>query len=83
MPIKFKLRVILADAEMTQMELAKLSRVTPSTVSKLVTGSIREIPVTALERICTTLSCQPGDMLKYVPDGVPDGEPDVTGKKEG
>ena len=68
MPIKFKLKVQLAMRDMTQKQLAEATKVRPPTVSSICTGSVRQIPVAALEKICHALDCQPGDIMEYVPD---------------
>lgn len=68
MSIKIKLRVLLAEAEMTQTKLSELSKVRPTTLSFLATGKAREIRFDTLNKLCKTLNCQPGDLLKYIPD---------------
>lgn len=68
MPIKVKLRVLLAEAEMTQSKLSELSKVRPTTLSFLATGKAREIRFDTLSKICKHLKCQPGDLMEYIPD---------------
>ena len=64
--IKFKVKVLLAMREMTQKELAERTGVRPSTVSAICTGTVKHLPVDALDKICKVLDCQPGDLLEYV-----------------
>jgi putative transcriptional regulator len=52
---------------MTQKQLAEVTGIRPPTVSALCTGAVKQIPVSALERICDKLDCQPGDLMEYVP----------------
>lgn len=66
MPIKMKLKVMLAMREMTQKELSEKTGVRPPTISAICTGSAKHIPVDVLERICEALDCQPGDIVEYV-----------------
>lgn len=66
MPIKMKLKVMLAMREMTQKELSEKAGVRPPTISAICTGSAKHIPVDVLERICEALDCQPGDIVEYV-----------------
>ena len=66
MPLKFKLKVQLAMNDMTQKQLAEATGIRPPTVSAICTGTVKQIPVTAIERICNTLNCQPGDIMEYV-----------------
>jgi len=68
MPLRYKLKVLLAINNMTQKELAQATGIRPPTVSAISTGSIKQIPVTAIERICHVLHCQPGDIMEYVED---------------
>ena len=68
MPIQFKVKVLLAMNEMTQKQLAEATGIRAPTISAICTGSIKQIPVTAIERICDVLHCQPGDIMEYVPD---------------
>lgn len=66
--IKFRTKVVLAMREMTQKELAERTGVRLPTISALCTGGARHIPVDVLDRVCTALSCQPGDLIEHVPD---------------
>ena len=66
--IKFKAKVLLAINEMTQKELAEKTGIRPPTVSAICTGTVKHLPIEALNRICAVLNCQPGDLLEYIPD---------------
>ena len=66
--IKFKLKVMLAIREMTQKDLAQKTGIRPPTISAICTGSIKHLPVDALDKICAVLDCQPADLVEYVPD---------------
>ena len=66
--IKFKVKVMLAVREMTQKQLAQKTGVRPPTISAICTGSIKHLPVDALDKICAVLDCQPADLVEYVPD---------------
>lgn len=65
--IKFKVKVMLAKREMTQKELAERTGIRPPTVSAICTGTVKHIPVEALNKICRVLDCQPADLIEYVP----------------
>ena len=65
--IKFKVKVWLAMRDMTQKELAERTGIRPPTISAICTGTIKHLPVEALDKICTVLECQPGDLIEYVP----------------
>ena len=64
--IKFKVKVMLAMREMTQKQLAEETGIRPPTVSAICTGSIKHLPVDALDKICEVLDCQPADLMEYV-----------------
>ena len=64
--IKFKVKVMLAIRGMTQKELAEKTGIRPPTVSAICVGSVKHLPVEALEKICDVLDCQPGDIMEYV-----------------
>lgn len=64
--IKFKVKVWLAMRDMTQKELAEHTGIRPPTISAICTGTIKHLPVEALDKICTVLNCQPGDLIEFV-----------------
>lgn len=63
--IKFRLKALLADKNMTQKELSEITGIRPPTISAIATSSIREIPVGVLDKICATLNCAVGDLIVY------------------
>ena len=66
--IKFRLKVLLAMNEMTQMQLSEKTGVRQPTISAICTGSAKHLPVDVLDKICTVLKCQPGDLVEHIPD---------------
>ncbi len=66
--IKFTVKVMLAKREMTQKQLAEITGIRPPTISKMCLGTIGRMPVDVLDKICTALECQPGDLMEYRPD---------------
>ena len=64
--IKFKVKVWLATREMTQKELAEKTGIRPPTISAICTGTIRHLPVDALDKICDVLDCQPADLMEHM-----------------
>ena len=64
--IKFKVKVWLAMREMTQKELAEKTGIRPPTISAICTGTIKHLPVDALDKICEVLDCQPSDLMEHV-----------------
>ena len=68
MPITVKLDDLLHARRMTLTELAERVDITLANLSILKTGKARAIRFSTLGAICEVLSCQPGDILEFVPD---------------
>jgi putative transcriptional regulator len=66
--IAVKLDELLHERRMTLTELAEKIDITLANLSILKTGKARAIRFSTLEAICEVLSCQPGDLLEFVPD---------------
>jgi len=63
MPIAIKLDAVLERRKMSLTELSEAVDITLANLSILKTGKARAIRFSTLEAICTTLQCQPGDIL--------------------
>lgn len=61
-----KLWKLLVDKKMSKADLRKASGVSPNTMTKLR----RDEPVmlSVLDKICSTLNCNYGDVMDYIPD---------------
>ena len=68
--IKFRVKVMLAMREMTQKELAERTVIRPPTISAICLGTVKHLPIEALDKICAVLDCQPADIMEYVKDDV-------------
>jgi putative transcriptional regulator len=68
MAIAVKLDDLLHARRMTLTELADRVGITIVNLSILKTGKARAIRFSTLGAICTALSCQPGDILEFLPD---------------
>lgn len=68
MAIRVKLDDLLHDRRMTLTELVERVGVSIVNLSILKTGKARAIRFSTLDAICSALSCQPGDILEFVPD---------------
>jgi putative transcriptional regulator len=74
MAIAVKLGDLLHQRRMTLTELAARVDITIVNLSILKTGKARAIRFSTLEAICVALSCQPGDILEFVPDAAEEAE---------
>jgi putative transcriptional regulator len=72
MAIRVKLDDVLYARRMTLTELAERVGITIVNLSILKTGKARAIRFSTLDAICAALSCQPADILEFVPDASED-----------
>lgn len=66
--LKSRLKVLLAEHDMTQSRLSEITGIRPGTITNIVNNTIKQIPVEAVCKICETLNCDIGDIFHYVPD---------------
>ena len=66
--IVFNIDVMLAKRKMSVTELAYRVGITVANMSVLKCGKAKAIKVSTLEKLCSALGCQPGDLLEYRPD---------------
>lgn len=62
---------MLAKRKMRSNELADKVGITTANLSILKTGKAKAIRFSTLEAICEVLDCQPGDIMEYIPDNIP------------
>jgi putative transcriptional regulator len=67
MAIEVTLDDVLHDRRMTLSQLAERVDITLANLSILKTGKARAIRFSTLNAICAALSCQPADILRFVP----------------
>ena len=60
--------VMLAKRKMSVTELSEKVGLTMENVSLLKNGKVKAIKLSTLDKICTVLDCQPGDILEYKND---------------
>ncbi len=73
MPVVVELDVLLARRRLSVGEFAAAVGISPANVAVLKNGRARAVRFTTLDAICRVLDCQPGDVLRWVPDE--DGDP--------
>lgn len=74
MAIRIHLDVMMAQRKKGLTELAGEVDITMANLSILKNGKARAVRFSTLEAICEALSCQPGDILEYVPEEQEKGE---------
>lgn len=68
MSIVVNVDVMMAKRKISLTELSGRVAITPANLSVLKTGKARAIRFSTLETLCRELTCQPGDVLEYMPD---------------
>jgi putative transcriptional regulator len=68
MPIKWRLAAVMADREVDNQKLHELTGFHPGTISKLRNNAPARVDLKTLEVLCKALDCQPGELLRYLPD---------------
>ena len=72
MAILVRLDELLHARRMTLTELAARIDITVANLSILKTGKAKAMRFSTLEAICETLQCQPGELLGYEPEPLPE-----------
>jgi putative transcriptional regulator len=68
MPIIVDIDVMLARRKMPVGELAARIGITPANLAVLKNGRAKAVRFTTLDALCGVLDCQPGDLLRWVPE---------------
>lgn len=68
MAIVVNLDVQLAKSKMSVTQLADAVGITVANISILKNARAKAVRLTTLDAICRVLSCQPGDILEWVPN---------------
>ena len=79
MAIKWRLSAVMADREIDNQALHLLTGLHPGTISKLRNNPPSRIDVTTLNLLCMALDCQPGELLRFIPD---EPREDVSNRKQ-
>ena len=67
--IILRLDRMMAERKISLGDLAQQVGITNVNLSKIKTGKVQAIRFSTLAAICEALSCQPGDILEYKPEG--------------
>ena len=68
--IYLELDVMMARRHMSLSDLADKVGITNVNLSKIKNNKVNAIRFSTLSGICQALECEPGDILKYDPEGV-------------
>jgi putative transcriptional regulator len=68
-PIIVDIDLMLARRKMAVGTLAEQVGITPANLAVLKNGRAKAVRFTTLAALCEVLDCQPGDLLRWVPEG--------------
>lgn len=71
MGIETRLDVVMAERRIRLNDLAERIGITQANLSILKNNKARAIRFNTLEALCRELDCQPGDLIRYVPETEP------------
>lgn len=69
MPIVVDIDVMLARRKMAVGTLADRIGISPANLAVLKNGRAKAVRFSTLQALCEALECQPGDLLRFEPDG--------------
>lgn len=72
--IVLRLDRMMVERKMSLNELSEKVGVSNVNLSKIKTGKVNAVRFSTLAAICNALDCQPGDILEYDPNGIPEEE---------
>lgn len=66
--IKWRLAAVMADRDIDNQKLHQLTGLHLGTISKLRNKKPARLDTQTLDLLCKALKCEPGDLLRYLPD---------------
>lgn len=57
---------LLIDRDIKKQELLKMTGISSATMAKLNTNEYVSLEI--IDKICSALKCQPGDLLEHIPE---------------
>ena len=66
--IKWRLAAVMADRDIDNQKLHELTGLHLGTISKLRNHKPARLDTQTLDSLCKALRCEPGDLLKFIPE---------------
>jgi putative transcriptional regulator len=67
--IRWRLRVLMAEKNISNQKLSELSGLHRVTISKLKrSDELKQISGDTINRLCNALECTPNDLMQFTPD---------------
>lgn len=68
--IEWRLRVVMAERDITPSQLADKTGINRVSVSRLKNAKrLPRMTESTLDKLCSVLVCQPGDLMRWTPGG--------------
>lgn len=77
--IRFNLKNLLEENQITQVEMARKTGIRQPTISAICNNAIKELPVNVLEKICDFFCCGVGDFIENIPVDNIDKRREISG----
>lgn len=71
MAIKWRLIAVMADREINNRMLHEMTGLHIGTIAKLRNNPPTRVDIETLDKLCTALNCQPGELLRHIPNPAP------------
>jgi len=72
--ISCNLPVLLAERRLRVADLVRMTDISKSTLHRIYNDETTRIEFDTLSKLCNVLEVTPGDILKYVPDEINEGD---------
>lgn len=66
--IKSRLKVLLAERDISQTQLAKEVGIVQPTITEIANNKAKHIPIATMDKLCSYFNCTVGDIWQYIPD---------------
>lgn len=66
--INIKVSELMGRHKLTKKALSDKTGIRPNTISALWHGTAKRLEIDHIDKLCTALSCQPGDLLEHIPN---------------
>jgi len=68
--VNIKVSELMGRYKFTKKGLSEITGIRPNTISALWHGTSKRLEIEHIDKLCSALNCQPGDLLEYVPDEI-------------
>jgi putative transcriptional regulator len=65
--IVFKIAELMGKHKLTKKALSEKTGIRPNTVAALWSGEAKRLEIEQIDKLCSALDCQPGDLIEYIP----------------